>query len=226
VTFGVAPEVLVATDDATSSWLDLTTGALRAASTTTGESPEFSAVPGTSRFYALRGRDLVRHDTTIAPEDPAFDLAPFMPTDATARPCATPFWITDDGSRLLLDCARVFALSPDRALDLRYLGNLEWESTTDAVAYAPATGRLFSVPTVFALGASLATGIGRVAVHEDRLLNLVGLVDLGPFPSSAALSQPQHVFIGQTPLQLIVVVQADSYQTPSHAVYTFDVTGL
>ena len=226
VAFGPFPEVLIATDASTSSWLNLETGAARAASTAAGQGLAFSTVPDTNTFYAMQDRTLVRHDDTIAAGDPAFDLAPFASITAIVRPCATPFWITDDGSHLVLDCARVFSLSSDRARDLQYLGILEWESTTAEIAYAPSTHRFFSVPTVFDLGSSLATGIGRIAVHDDELLNLKSLIDLGTFPGTAALSQPQHVFMGQTPQQIIVVVQADTFETPSHAVYTFDVTGL
>jgi hypothetical protein len=126
----------------------------------------------------------------------------------------------------VLDCARVFALSPDRASDLRYVGILEWESATAEVAYSNQTHRFFSVPSVFDLGETLATGIGRIAVHDDVLLNLTAVIDLGLFPGTAELSQPEHVFLGQKPGELIVVVQADTFTTPSHAVYTFDVTGL
>ena len=223
VAFGPTPEVLLATDASTSSWLDLETGAVRAASTTTGHTPGFSTVPRTNTFYSMSQRTLVRHDDTIAVSDPSFDLGPFASTTTVARPCATPFWITEDGSHLVLDCAHVFSLSSDRAHDLRYLGALEWESTTGEVAYAPTTHRFFSVPSVFDLGDRLATGIGRIAVHDDQLLNLMSLVDLGTFPGTAELSQPEHVFMGQTPQQIIVVVQVDTFQTPSHAVYTFDV---
>jgi hypothetical protein len=226
VAFGKPPEVLIAEDASSSSWLDLATGARRAASPTTGQTPGFSTVPGTSVFYSMRAHTLARHDDVITTSDPTFDLAPFVSPEAIVRPCATPFWITEDGSHLVLDCARVFALSPERANDLRYLGILEWESSTAEVAYSAATHRFFSVPSVFDLGESLATGIGRIAVHDDVLLNLTALIDLGLFPGTAELSQPEHVFLGQTPGQLIVVVQADTFTTPSHAVYTFDVSGL
>ncbi|HVX97479.1 MAG TPA: hypothetical protein VHK47_21375 [Polyangia bacterium] len=226
VAFGKPPEVLIAADSATSSWLDLETGARRAASTTTEQTPGFSTVPGTNVFYSLRAHALVRHDDVIAAGDPTFDLAPFVSPEAIVRPCATPFWITEDGSHLVLDCARVFALSPDRASDLRYVGILEWESATAEVAYSNQTHRFFSVPSVFDLGETLATGIGRIAVHDDVLLNLTAVIDLGLFPGTAELSQPEHVFLGQKPGELIVVVQADTFTTPSHAVYTFDVTGL
>jgi DNA-binding beta-propeller fold protein YncE len=226
VAFGKIPEVLIAADGSTSSWLDLDTGARRAASTTTEQTPGFSTVPGTNVFYSLRAHTLVRHDDVIAAGDPAFDLAPFVSPEAIVRPCATPFWITEDGSHLVLDCARVFALSPDRAGDLRYVGILEWESATAEVAYSRQTHRFFSVPSVFDLGEMLATGIGRIAVHDDVLLNLTAVIDLGLFPGTAELSQPEHLFLGQKPGELIVVVQADTFTTPSHAVYTFDVTGL
>jgi hypothetical protein len=226
VAFGKPPEVLIAADASTSSWLDLETGARRAASTTTEQTPGFSTVPGTDVFYSLRAHTLLRHDDVIAAGDPSFDLAPFVSPEAIVRPCATPFWITEDGSHLVLDCARVFALSPDRSGDLRYVGILEWESATAEVAYSPKTHRFFSVPSVFDLGEMLATGIGRIAVHDDVLLNLTAVIDLGLFPGTAELSQPEHVFLGQKPGELIVVVQADTFTTPSHAVYTFDVTGL
>ena len=46
------------------------------------------------------------------------------------------------------------------------------------------------------------------------------------FPGTAALSRPMRVFMGQTPQKIIVVVQSDFFQSPTHAVYTLDVTGL
>jgi hypothetical protein len=226
VTFGAKSEVLIATDATTSSWLDLDTGTLRAASSTTGETPGFSAVPGTSSFYSMRERSLVRHDDTIAPADPSFDLAPFVSPTAIVKPCATPFWVTDDGTHLVLDCSRAFALSPDRAHDLRYLGFLEAVSSLDSVAYAPSTHRFFSVPEVFVFSDSLATALGRIAVHDDESLNLVSSIDVGFFPGTAALSAPMRVFMGQTPQQIIVVSASDSFEAPTHAVYTLDVTGL
>jgi hypothetical protein len=226
VAFGAGSEVLLATGASTSSWLDLDTGATRAASSTTGETPGFTTVPGTSSFYSMRGRGLVRHDDTIAPADPSFDLAAFVSPEAIVKPCATPFWVTDDGSNLVLDCSRVFSLSPDRALDLRYLGFLEAVSRLDHVAYAPSTHRFFSVPEVFVLAGEFATGIGRIAVHDDQFLDLVSVIDLGTFPGGTALSQPLRVFMGQTPKQIIVVAESDFFAPPTHAVYTLDVTGL
>jgi hypothetical protein len=226
VTFGARSEVLLATDAASSAWLDLDTGALRAASSTAGETPGFTAVPGTSSFYSLRGRDLVRHDDTITAADPLFDLAPFVSPEAIVKPCATPFWVTDDGSHLVLDCARVFALSSDRARDLRYLGTLEAVSTLAHVAYAPSAHRFFSAPSVFIFSDGLATAIGRVAVHDDQSLDLVSSIDVGLFPGTAALSQPMRVFMGQTPERLLVVATSDTFGTPTHAIYTLDVSGL
>jgi hypothetical protein len=226
VAFGAGSEVLLATDASTSSWLDLDTGATRAASSTASETPGFATAPGTSRFYSLRGHALVRHDDTIAAADPSFDLAPFVSPETGVKPCATPFWVTDDGSHLVLDCSRAFALSPDRALDLRYLGFLEAVSTLDNVAYAPSTHRFFSVPEVFTFSDGLATGIGRIAVHDDQSMNLTSVIDIGPFPGTAALSHPLRVFMGQTPRQIIVVAESDFFEAPTHAVYTLDVTGL
>jgi hypothetical protein len=226
VAFGAGSEVLLATDASTSSWLDLDTGAVRAGSTTAGEMPGFAAVPGTSRFYSMRERALVRHDDTIAAGDPTFDLSAFASPESSVKPCATPFWITEDGSTLVLDCSRAFALSADRAHDLRYLGFFEAVSRLDDIAYAPTTHRFFSAPEVFVFSDGLATAIGRIAVHDDQSLNLVASVDLGTFPGTAALSRPLRVFMGQTPRSIIVVAQADTFTTPSHAVYTLDVSGL
>jgi hypothetical protein len=225
VAFGAGSEVLLATDASTSSWLDLDTGSTRAASSTAGETPGFATAPGTSTFYSLRGHALVRHDDTIAAADPSFDLAPFTSPETGVKPCATPFWVTDDGSHLVLDCSRAFALSPDRALDLRYLGFLEAVSTLDNVAYAPSTHRYFTVPEVFTFSDGLETGIGRIAVHDDHSMNLTSVIDIGLFPGTAALSHPLRVFLGQTPRQIIVVAQSDFFQAPTHAIYTLDVTG-
>jgi hypothetical protein len=226
VVFGKMPEVLLATDATTWSWLNLDTGGLRAATTTTDPSPWFATQPGTNTFYSVEAHALLRHDDVSAPADPSFDLSPFASAETIIKPCAMPFWITDDGSRLVMNCSRVFALSTDRAHDLVYVGILETESTTAYAAYAPSTHRFFSAPTIYDLDGSFVTAFGRIAVHDDVLLNLLSLVDLGGFPGSTAQSYPQQIFMGPTAQQIVVLVRSDSFLPPTHAVYTFDVTGL
>jgi hypothetical protein len=102
---------------------------------------------GTQVFYTTAqnvGADpLARHDDVGATGDLAVELAMFKSDSNTVPACGRRLWISDDGTRLILDCGRVYRLSRTPAQDLVYAGGLDTVPVVTDAAYAGASDRLY-----------------------------------------------------------------------------------
>jgi hypothetical protein len=132
--------------------------------------------------------------------------------------------VGDAGDNLVLDCARVFALSSNKGDDLLYRGGFARTESVDDVVYAASTHRFFALPGLLAEDSdSYEDSTGWLSVYDDQLLNLIAIIDLGS--SRGMGNSAMRLFLGQTDDQ-VYVWAAETKGPNGPVILGLDVHGL
>ncbi len=232
VAFGSSSEALVGmTGSSAISWLDFGTGTTRAAFSGGLGAPAFATMPATQIFYTATSSNLsyplARHDDVATTTDPSTDLTMFTPDNNVTPKCGNRIWTSDDGTNLILDCGRVYRLSPTRAQDLMYAGGLEGVVAVTDAAYDGTSGRFFVLPGSYYAGDTYFSEPSVITVHDADSLVTRALIDLAPASTAAGGHiYPRRVFVGAVPNRVHVVAAAGDLSPLGAALLTIDVSSL
>ncbi len=132
--------------------------------------------------------------------------------------CA-PFWLTEDGARMITSCGRVYTTSPVPSLDLQFNGSFSnissnWYGTV--IQWAAESAKLHSTAVIPSISPYSGQGTGvedtSVQVYGDAALDYSGDLALPEF-TVASTSYPgrgRYAFWNSSEDKLIVLEQADA----------------
>jgi hypothetical protein len=123
--------------------------------------------------------------------------------------CA-PFWLTEDGNRMITSCGNAYTTSPVPSLDLQYNGSF---SNAASIQWASESVNWHST-AVIPGGATGSNGDGDtyLQMYGDAYLGYAGNISLPTFPVASTMyaGHGRYVFWNRTENNLIVLEQADS----------------
>ena len=201
-------------------WFDFVAGTSRASIYNTIGVSGGAVVPGTHTFYLMD-----RNQPSLNRYDDTASQTTTSSTSMKPYDCSGTLQITDDGSKMVLDCGAVFGVSPDAAKDRNYLGKFENLEFVVQAAHAPERGRFVSVPGNIIGLRGYAASQDRVVIHDDKWLNMGANIAVGPMPGSSHSAVALMVFTGKTPDQAIAIVESNQYPAV-YGVATLDLSSI
>jgi len=188
------------------------------------------SIVGANAIYNGRYPKLYADGTTFYTESSKWDITTGPATILSQNlsvGCA-PFWLTEDGARMITSCGRAYTTSPVPALDLQYNGSFANASYIQWAAEAASTHSTALIPSA---GYQSAGNIDTyLQLYGDEYLSYNGGTSLPPFMvgSTAYAGHGRYVFWNSAEDKLIVLEQADSTAnlTADYGVFVYPLTSL
>ncbi len=141
--------------------------------------------------------------------------------------CA-PFWLTEDGNRMITSCGKAYTTSPVPALDVQYNGSF---SNATSIQWAAESVKWHSTAVIpSAMSGTDNSGDEFLQMYGDVYLGYAGDLSLHTFTvgSTAYAGHGRYVFWNGSEDNLIVLEQADSTAdlTADYAVAVYHLTTL
>jgi len=124
--------------------------------------------------------------------------------------CA-PFWLTEDGARMITSCGKAYTTSPVPSLDLQYSGSF---SNAVSIQWAAESAKWRSTAVIPSAGSAGSSNNGDtyLQIYGDAYFGYAGDLSLPVFMvgSTPYVGRGRYVFWNSTEDKLIILEQADS----------------
>ena len=146
-------------------------------------------------------------------------------TGTSGAGCGAPFWLTEDGTRMIGPCAKVYTTSPVPSLDLQYSGSF---SNATSIQWADESPGIRSTVLIPSVSFGSTTTDTYVQVYGDLYLSYAGELPLPQFTagSHSYAGHGRYTFWNSRGDRLTVLEQADSSAslTADYGVTVFSMT--
>lgn len=171
-----------------------------------------STITMTPAIYAGRFPRLYADGNSFYAENSKWNIsqgpASYINENVPGR-CA-PFWLSEDGARMVTSCGKALTTSPVQSLDLQYNGSLSSAASIQWASESDILHSTFLIPAVVFGGPNTADTY--VQTYGDTYLGYAGELSLASFVAGSTLyaGHGRYVFHNAAADKLIVLEQADS----------------
>ncbi len=163
-------------------------------------------------IYSGRYPQLYADGTAFYTEGSKWNITQGSPTlisENFSPVCPAPFWLTEDGARMIMSCGKAYTTSPVPALDLQYNGSF---SNATSIQWATESAKWHSTAVIPSVGYEGNNNNDTfLQIYGDAYLSYAGDLSLPMFTvdSTAYAGRGRYVFFNNAEDKLIVLEQAD-----------------